>query len=209
VALVSLSTVARGQVEVAIGGDEGDFEALQQRIIGLVRGIIDYTADVRLSAEGLEAVLEHHGSLAALGASGGMDALLERARLDGRYDFAVLVRDPDYLAWSGAHGLDGPWFFGQLLRLQALRMREESLGGLDEARQDIPEQRALLERMKGEMDEEEYQQSLSALETAAAMVEETAALMESLPVATPEEAKLMESHREAIRRVLDSDGGEP
>jgi hypothetical protein len=209
VALVSLSPVARGQVEVAIGGDEGDFEALQRRIIGLVRGIIDYTADVRLSAEGLEAVLEHHGSLAALGATGGMDALLERARVDGRYDFTVLVQDPDYLTWSREHGLDGPWFFGQLLRLQALRMREESLGGLDEARQEIPEQRALLERMRDEMDDDEYQESLSALETAAAMVEETAALMESLPVATPEEAKLVKSHEAAIRRVLEADGDAP
>jgi hypothetical protein len=200
---------ARGQVAVAIDGDEGDFEAMQRRIVGLIRGIIDYTEDVRLSAEGLEAVLESQGSLAALSAEGGMDALLERADVDGRYDFGVLVRDPDYVAWSREHNLDGAWFFGQLLRLQALRMREESLGGLDDARREIPEQRALLERMRDEMEKEDYEKSLSALETAAAMVEETATLMESLPVATPEEAALIESHAGAIRKALEDDGASP
>jgi hypothetical protein len=208
-ALLSAPGGARGQVAVNIGGDEGDFEALQRRIVGLVRGIIDYTTDVRLSSEGLEAVLENVGSLATLSSEGGMDSFLERARVDGRYDFDLLVRDPDYVAWSREHELDGAWFFGQVLRLQALRMREESLGGLDDARQDIPEQRALLERMRGEMEKEEYERRLAALDAAAAMVEETAALMEEIPVATPDEAALLESHAQAIRRALEADGTSP
>jgi hypothetical protein len=63
--------------------------------------------------------------------------------------------------------------------------------------------------MRDEMSREEYEESLSALETAEAMVEETSALMERLPVASPEEAELLESHAEAIRRVLDSEGVSP
>jgi hypothetical protein len=208
-ALLGAPGVVRGQVAVTIGGEEESVEAMQRRIVGLVRGIIDYTEDVRLTPEGVESVLENAGSLATLGAEGGMDGLLERARVDGGYDFHVLVRDPDFVAWSREHDLDGAWFFGQLLRLQALRMREESLGGLDDARQEIPEQRALLERMRDEMDEEEYEKSLSALETAAAMVEETAALMERLPVATPEEAELLEAHEGAIRSALEAEGMSP
>ena len=194
------------QVTVPVGGEEEGFEAMQGRIVAFVNAIVAYTGEERLSAAGLADVLKYQRSLALLLGERGMDGLLERAIVDGRYDFDALALDPDYVAWSGERGLDGGAYFKQLLRLQALRMREESVGSLEQAGAELPEERAALERAREQMGEDAYQESLAALETAAAMVEETRVLMEGLPVATPEEAELLEAHAEEINAILQVDG---
>jgi len=179
--------------------DDG-FEAMQRRIVGVVAAIIDYTRDVRLSEAGIESVLAHHASLTEMYDDD--SRLVERAFVDGRYDFDRVTTDSGYQAWCRDRGLDPQAFFRDLLRLQALRMREESLKGLDEAREEMPEQRAALERMRKEMGEERYRGALESLDAAEAMVQETRTLMEGLPVPTPEEAELLSRHDERIRETL-------
>jgi hypothetical protein len=203
---VALPSPSPGQaVETpAPASDEEGMEAMQRRIVGVVGALIDYTRDVRLTEPGLEAVLEHHGAIGEIH-DGDASRLVERAFVDGRYDFDAIVRDPAYVSWSQDRGLEPEGFFRELLRLQALRMREESLIGLEEAREEMPEQRAALGQMRDQMGEEQYTRALSALESAAVMVEETRALMEGLPVPTPEEAALLRKHDERIRATLGED----
>lgn len=187
--------------------DEEGFAAMQRRVVGVVSAIIDYSRDVRLTEPGLEAVLDHHDSLGEIYDDGDASRLVERAFVDGRYDFGAIVSDPSYVSWSRERGLEPEGFFRQLLRLQAVRMREESLSGLDEAREEMPEQRAALEQMREQMGEEQYRRTVAGLESAAAMVEETRALMEGLPVPTPAEAAILASQDERIRATL-GDGSE-
>jgi predicted negative regulator of RcsB-dependent stress response len=83
---------------------------------------------------------------------------------------------------------------------------EASLIGLDQARREMPQQRAALEGMREQMGDEQYQGALASLEAAAAMVEETRALMAGLPVPSPEEAALLSANEERIRAVLGEAG---
>ena len=150
-------------------GDDEDFAAMQRRIVGVVEALIDYTHDVRLTEDGLEAVLEHHASLEDVYADGGGSRLVERAFVDGRYDFGTVVADPAYLSWCRDRDLDPESFFRDFLRLQALRMRGESLAGLDEAREGMPAQRAGLEQAREQIGEEQYARALASLESAVAL----------------------------------------
>ncbi len=186
----------------APANDEEGFAAMQRRIVGVVGAIVDYTREVRLTEPGLEAVLDHHDSLGEIYDDGDGSRLVERAFVDGRYDFSAIVSDPSYVSWSRDRDLEPEGFFQQLLRLQALRMREESLIGLDEAREELPEQRDALERMREQVGEEQYREAVAALESAAAMVEETRTLMEGLPLATPEEAAILARQEERIQATL-------
>lgn len=189
----------------APASDEEGLAVMQRRIVGVVEAIIDYTRDVRLTEPGLEAVLEHYAALGEIHGDGDSGRLVERAFVDGRYDFDAIVSAPAYVSWSRQRDLEPEGFFHELLRLQALRMREESLRGLDEAREEMPEQRAALGQMRDRMAEEQYDQAVLALESAAAMVEETRTLMEGLPTPAPEEAALLARHDERIRATLGED----
>jgi len=189
----------------APAADDEGFAQMQRRIVGVVEAIIDYTRDVRLDEAGLEAVLEHHASIDEIYDDGAGSRLVERAFVDGRYDFGVIVADPAYAEWCRSRGLEPEGFFRQLLRLQALRMREESLAGLDQAREEMPGQRAALEQMRDQIGEDQYKGALASLESAAAMVEETRALMQGLPVPTAEEAALLAKHEKRIAETLGED----
>ena len=95
--------------------DEGIAE-MQRRIVGVVGAIIDYTRDVRLTEAGLEAVLEHHASINEIYDDGDGSRLVERAFVDGRYDFDAIVSGP------GLRGLEsraGPRARGVLPRAAA------------------------------------------------------------------------------------------
>jgi len=186
----------------APAADDEGFAQMQRRIVGVVGAIIDYTRDVRLTEAGLEAVLEHHASINEIYDDGAGSRLVERAFVDGRYDFSVIVADPAYQGWCRERGLEPEGFFRELLRLQALRMRKESLAGLDQAREDMPAQRAALEEMRGQIQKDQYEGALASLESAAAMVEETRTLMEGLPVPTEAEATLLAQNEERIAETL-------
>jgi hypothetical protein len=201
----ALSQTAATSVE--IGNDEG-LAAMRSRIFAFVAALVDYTRDVRLGAPALEAILAHYEALDEIHDGEDDGGVVERAFQDGRYDFDVIVRDPAYEAWCRDRGLEPETFFRGLLRLEALRMREDGLSGLERARAELPEQEAELEKMRERVGEEAYREGLAALEAAAAMVEETRDLMAGLPVPSAEEAALLEEHRERIRATLDEDGPE-
>ncbi len=210
VALVAGASVALSQTEttsVEIRDDEG-LAAMRSRIFAFVAALVDYTKDVRLDAPALEAILAHYKALDEIHDGEDDGGVVERAFQEGRYDFDVIVRDRDYEAWCRDRGLKPETFFRGLLRLEALRMREEGLSGLERASAELPEQEAELEKMRERVGEEAYREGLAALEAAAAMVEETRELMAGLPVPSAEEAALLEEHRERIRATLDEDGPE-
>jgi hypothetical protein len=199
---------ALGQTEatrVEIENDEG-FAAMRSRIFAFVTALAEYTQDARLDAPALEAVLANYASLEAIHDGGDDGELVERAFRDGAYDFDVIVEDPAYENWCRDRGLQPEGFFRGLLRLEALRMREDGLPGLERARAELPEQEAELERMRDRVGEEAYQEGRAALEEAAAMVEETRDLMARLPVPSAEEKALLEKHQERIQATLDGDG---
>ena len=181
--------------------DEG-LAQMQRRIVGVVEAIIDYTRDVRLSEPGLEAVLEHHASINEIYDDGAGSRLVERAFVDGRYDFGVIVADPAYVEWCQARGLEPEGFFRELLRLQALRMREESLAGLDRGPRGAARAAGGARGVARRDGRGQYAGALASLESAAAMVEETRTLMEGLPVPTVEEAALLAKHEERIAETL-------
>jgi hypothetical protein len=193
-----------GATRVEIGDDEG-FAAMRSRIFAFVTALVDYTKDTHLDAPALEAVLANYGSLEAIHDGGDGDELVERAFRDGAYDFDVIVNDPAYERWCRERGLPPEGFFRGLLRLEALRMREEGLPGLERARAEQPDREAELEQMRDQVGEEAYREGRAALEAAAAMVEETRELMAGLPVPSAEEKALLEQHRERIRAILDED----
>lgn len=208
VALVAESPGAASQdaaTSVEIADDEG-LAAMRSRIFAFVAALVDYTKDVRLDAPALEAILEHYSALDEIHDGEDDGRVVERAFQEGRYDFDVIVRDPAYEAWCRDRGLKPETFFTGLLRLEALRMREEGLSGLERASAELPEQEAELEKMRERVGEEAYREGLAALEAAAAMVEETRELMAGLPEPSAEEAALLGEHRERIRATLDEDG---
>jgi hypothetical protein len=201
-------SLAISQTEVTpveIENDEG-LAAMRSRIFAFVTALVDYTRDTRLDAPDLEAILANYASLEAIHDGGDEGDLVERAFRDGGYDFGVIVGDPSYQEWCRERGLQPEPFFRDLLRLEALRMREEGLPGLERARAELPEQEAELERVRDRVGEEAYREGRAALEEAAAMVEETHDLISRLPVPSAEEKALLETHRERIQATLDGDG---
>lgn len=182
--------------------DRDGVEAMRSRIFAFVEGLTDYTAEVRVGDSDLEAILDHYAALDEMDDGEDTGGVVERAYRDGRYDFDVIVRDPTYVSWARSRDLEPEGFFRGLLRLEALRMREEGLAGLERAQQEMPAQRAQLESMKESMGEEGYDQALAALEAAAEMVEDTRVLMARLPQPSPDEAALLDANRQRIRAVL-------
>lgn len=201
----ALSQTAATPVEIA--DDEG-LSAMRSRIFAFVAALVDYTKDTRLDAPTLEAILANYRALDEIHDGGDDGGVIERAFQDGRYDFEVIVRDSAYAEWCRDRDLEPEGFFRGLLRLEALRMRDEGLPGLDRARAEFPEREAELEGMREQVGEEAYREGRAALEAAAAMVEETRDLLARLPVPTAEEARLLEEHRERIQATLGEDGSE-
>jgi len=206
-ALLAGSPYSRAQsagTAVEIGDDDG-VEAMKSRIFAFVEALTDYTADVRVREPELEAILTHYASLDGIHGEGDPGGILERAFRDGRYDFGVIVNDPFYVSWCRGRSLEPEAFFRGLLRLEALRMREEGLARLERARSELPEQRAELESMREKVGGEAYREGAAALEAAAEMVEETRELMGGLPRPSRDEARLLQEHRERIEAVLGED----
>jgi hypothetical protein len=208
-ALLAVSTDLRAQaeptpVEIEIEDDDG-VEAMRSRVFAFVGALAVYTADVRVGEPELEAVLTHYGALDEIHGDDDPGEVVERAFRDGRYDFEIIVNDPSYVGWCRARDLEPEPFFRGLLRLEALRMREEGLEGLEVAREELPEQRAELQSMRQELGEDAYSEGITALEAAAEMVEETRELMSALPQPSQEEVRLLTENRERIRRVLDGE----
>ncbi len=185
--------------------DEEGLAAMRGRIFAFVEALVEYTKDVRLGAPALEAVLAHYDTLDKIHDVEDDGGVVERAFLDGRYDFDVIVSDPAYDAWCGDRGLRPEGFFKSLLRLEALRMRKDGLEGLERALAELPEQEAELETMRERVGEEAYREGKAALAAAAAMVEETRELMARLPVPSAEETALLEQHAAKIEAVLGED----
>lgn len=207
VTLLAASTGLRAQatptpVEIEIEDDDG-IEAMRSRVFAFVTALAEYTVDVRVGEPELEAVLTHHAALEEIHGDEDPGEVVERAFRDGRYDFCVIVNDPSYVNWCRARDLEPEPFFRGLLRLEALRMREEGLAGLERAREELPEQRAELQSMREEVGEEAYHEGVVALEAAAEMVEETRELMSALPQPSQEEVRLLRENRARIQRILD------
>ncbi len=171
------------------------------RAEAFVDALVAYTADVRLDADGLETVLAHMASLEALD-SGDDDGLEERTWHDGRFDLAAVVADEEYVGWCRSHGLDPDGFFRDLMRLEALTMRENAERGLAVARAQLPEQRRQIEAMRQAMGEEAFAQSVAAMEQAEAMLERSAATIGKLPRPTQAEQALLDANRERIQAAF-------
>jgi hypothetical protein len=185
---------------------EGDgLAAMQERVSTFVEALVAYTKDVRLSEAGLESVLDHYAALEDVHGEEEAQQVVERAFRDDGYDFGVVVGDPTYVAWCGERGLEPEPFFRQFLRLQALWMREESLGGLSRALEELPGQRAEIDAARAQMGEEAYAKAVAGLEEAQAMMVHTRAMMEQLPVPGGDEAALLENHESRIRSTLGQD----
>ena len=60
-------------------------------------------------------------------------------------------------------------------------------------------------RLVEQMGEEAYEKTLAALDEAKVMIADTRTMMEKLPVAGPEEAKLLAKHESRIRATLGQD----
>ncbi len=206
-ALLAGSPYSRAQsvgTAVEIGDDDG-VEAMKNRILAFVEALTDYTADVRVGKPELEAILTHYASLDEIDGERDPGGILDRAFRGGRYDFGVIVSDPFYVSWCRGRSLEPEAFFRGLLRLEALRMREEGLARLERARGELPAKRAELESMREKVGEEAYREGVGALEAAAEMVEETRELMGGLPRPSRDEARLLQEDRERIEAVLGQD----
>ncbi len=173
-----------------------------QRTTAFLEAAAAFTRDVRLNAGGLKAVLENIDSLNSLKDDEAGGELAERAYSNGRYDFDVVLSDPDYVAWCGSHGLDPRGFFQDLMRLQMLVARKESESAIAQARTALPEQRRQLESLRSTLGEEGYKQSLAALEASQAQLESMSAAVRELPVPTPGEQKLIDANRDRIEEAL-------
>lgn len=201
VLLAASRPVARGQEPVLLT-EGGDLAAMRQRVSTFVAALVEYTKDVRLSAAGLESVLDHYAALEQVHGEEEARQIVERAFQGDGYDFGLLVRDPTYVAWCRERGLEPEPFFRQFLRLQALWMREESLGALARALEELPGQRAEIDAARAQMGEEAYASGVAALDEAKAMIVHTREMMEQLPVPEGEEAALLEQHDRRIRETL-------
>jgi hypothetical protein len=187
--------------------DEG-LAAMRGRIFAFVEALVDYTKDARLSEPALEDILEHYAALDEIHEDDEDGRVVERAFQDGRYDFEVIVEDPAYVEWCRGRSLEPRPFFRNLLRLEALRMRNEGLQGLERALAELPEQEAELESIRERVGEEAYQEGKAALAEAAAMVEETRELMARLPEPSPGETMLLQQQAARIEAVLGEGGPE-
>jgi hypothetical protein len=201
VLLAASRPVARGQEPVLLT-EGGDLAAMRQRVSTFVAALVEYTKDVRLSAAGLQSVLDHYAALEQVHGEEEARQIVERAFQGDGYDFGLLVRDPTYVAWCRERGLEPEPFFRQFLRLQALWMREESLGALARALEELPGQRAEIDAARAQMGEEAYASGVAALDEAKAMIVHTRGMMEQLPVPEGEEAALLEQHDRRIRETL-------
>mgnify|MGYP001549575423 CR=1 FL=1 len=195
---------ARGQEAVALTEGDG-LAAMQERVSTFVEALVAYTKEVRLTEAGLESVLDHYLALEDVHGEEEAQQVVERAFRGDGYDFGVVVGDPTYVAWCGERGLEPEPFFRQFLRLQALWMREESLGGLSRALEELPGQRAEIDAAREQMGEEAYARAVASLEEAQAMIAQTRAMMEQLPVPGGDEAALLEKHEGRIRDTLGQD----
>ena len=195
---------ARGQEPVLLTEGDG-LAAMQQRVSTFVETLVEYTKDVRLSEAGLQSVLDHYAALQQVHGEEEAKQIVESAFQGDGYDFGVVVGDPTYVAWCRERGLEPETFFRQFLRLQALWMREESLGGLSRALEELPGQRAEIDAAREEMGEEAYASGVASLDEAKAMIVHTRAMMEQLPVPEGEEAALLERHGRRVRDILGQD----
>jgi hypothetical protein len=201
VLLVVGGSGARGQEAVVLTEGDG-LAAMQQRVTAFVQALVEYTRDVRLSEAGLESVLDHYAALEDVHGEEEAQQIVERAFRGDGYDFGVVVDDPTYVAWCRERGLEPEPFFRQFLRLQALWMREESLGGLARALEELPGQRAEIDAAREQMGDEAHARAVADLDEAQAMIEDTRAMMEQLPVPGGDEAALLEKHRGRVRDTL-------
>lgn len=177
-------------------------EEAAQRTTAFLKAAAAFTRDVRLNADSLQAVLDNMESLNSLKDGGEDGELAERAYSNGRYDFGVVVSDPDYTAWCRSRGLEPRGFFQDLLRLQMLVARKDSERALAAARATLPQQRQQIESMRSTLGEDGYRQSLAALEGSQAQLESMSSAIRELPVPTAGEQKLLDANRDRIVKLL-------
>lgn len=189
----------------AVTAQDDAMAEMNRRVEASIRGLIAFVAGVELDEARLQRVLEHAPALSQIGDDEDDEEIMERAYVDGRYDLRVILSDPELQAFCRARGLAAERFFKDLLRLESLVMRQESLRDMRDALDGIPEQRRQWEAMRARMGEEAYKAAVSATEASAASLTRSIELIEQIPAPSQEEARLLREYADAISQALGND----
>jgi hypothetical protein len=173
-----------------------------------VKAAIDFTHGVHLNEARLQAILANMESLNQVGSDAKDEEIARRALHDGRVDFDVVVKDPEYIAWCAARGQEPRAFFKDLIRLQTLVMREGVNANAEEMRARMPEQRKQLEQMRSTMGEDAYDKAVAMLESGMTELDRTVALVQQVPPPSAAEASLLTKYHKQINAALGDDRSE-
>ena len=196
-------TAAVGLTALPAGAQDEMMRTLEPFVVSAV----ELTDGVRLDEARLTTILQNIESLNELGTDED-DDLTERAFRDGRYDFGVIVKDPEYVAWCKGRGLDPLDFFKGLMRLETLVMRESFGENAEQMRAQVPAQRKQIEDMRGMLGDEATREALADFDANMADFERAAKVMERIPVPTAREASLLATYHDQIAAAMGDVGDE-
>jgi hypothetical protein len=163
----------------------------------------EFTKDIRLTEADLKKWIELAPSFDKIGEGEKEEEdIFEKCFSDGKFSFDYILKHSAYGKWAREHGVDTTQWLKKHMRVTMLVMREEGLKHIAMAEKRLPQQLKEIEAMKGQMDENAYNQMKKAVELSVAMMKKTKELYASIPKPAEEEAKLLKQYGPKLRQAM-------
>jgi hypothetical protein len=181
-------------------------EEAARKMEAWMKATVDFSKDIRLTEADLKKWIELAPSFDRIGEGEKEEEdIFEKCFQDGKFSFDYILKHSAYGKWAREHGVDTTQWLKKHMRVSMFVMREEGLKHIELAEKQLPQQLKQIEAMKGQMDENMYNQMKKAVEASVAAMKKTKELYTSIPKPTEDEAKLLKQYGPQLRQAMGDD----
>ena len=193
--LLLLSFFMLVSVSTAIGqSGQNEIDQSNRQFQEWAKNVSEFVKDVRFNEKDVKNLISQWNDFNAISEEQDSDE-------EEYVDFKSILNDSSYLSWAKARGLDSEIWLKKSMRITAMMMRSQIEENMSENQFDMTDQLVELEKMKGQMGEEMYQQMKQAMQAGAAAMQGINDSYKDLPVPTDSEKLLLVKYNRQLMNL--------
>lgn len=193
--LLLLSLFMLMGVSFAIGqSGQDEIDQSSRQFQEWAKNVSEFVKDVRFNEKDVQNLLSQWNDFNAISEEQNTDE-------EEYVDFNSILNDSAYLSWAKSRGYDSETWLKKSMRITAMIMRVQIEKNMSESQFNMTDQLAELEKMKGQMGEEMYQQMKQAMQAGAAAMQGINDSYKDLPVPTDSEKLLLVKYNNQLMNL--------
>lgn len=172
---------------------QGEIDPSNEQFEEWATSLSEFVKDVRFNEKDVQDFIKQYDEFTALG---------EEQEAEEEYvDFNSILNNPAYRSWAQSKGFDSETWLKKSMRIIAMMMRTSIEESKSEGQFDMTAQLAEIEKMRGQVGEEMYQQMKQAMEAGAVAMQGLDNSYKKLPVPTDSERILLAKYNDQLMNM--------